>query len=252
MKRPYNFKNLIDQIFGRLTVIGELPDVYYPSGARRVQWKCMCECGKETNVLACQLTSGKTKSCGCLKNENLVDRVFKHGMTKTNEYMIWAAIKDRCRNPNNKKYDDYGGRGIFLQKSWEEDFLKFYNYVGPKPGMGYSIDRIDNNKGYEEGNVRWATTKEQRNNQRKVRGKNRFKYVAYHKASGSYTGGFKFEDKRAGLPLHSDEEEQARRVYLKYREMYGEFPRYIEEDLIYLGLLNESGECDEEEDLSEA
>lgn len=80
----------------------------------------------------------------------------KHGMTGTKEHRAWSEMKQRCHNPNNDKYKWYGARGITVCDLWRNDFLAFYSHIGPRPS-GYEIDRIDNDKGYEPGNVRWTT-----------------------------------------------------------------------------------------------
>ncbi len=80
------------------------------------------------------------------------------------EYRCFSNAKDRCTNPNNNRFQHYGGRGIkFLFSSFEE----FYNSVGKRPSAGFSLDRIDNEGDYEFGNVRWSTSSEQHKNQRK-------------------------------------------------------------------------------------
>lgn len=70
---------------------------------------------------------------------------------------IWGSMISRCHNRNCPKYNYYGGRGILVCDEWRESFKSFYDAVGPRPGKGYELDRIDNNDGYRPGNVRWAT-----------------------------------------------------------------------------------------------
>ena len=88
----------------------------------------------------------------------------KHGATKTVEYRIWRGIKARCLYPNVKCYPRYGGAGITISPLWVNDFLAFLAEIGPRPTPDHSVDRIDATKGYEPGNVRWATRVEQANN----------------------------------------------------------------------------------------
>lgn len=83
-------------------------------------------------------------------------------------YRVWCAIKDRCLNPNSKtSYPKYGGRGITICDRWRDSFEAFLEDMGERP-EGTSIDRIDNNKGYEPGNCRWADKWTQSRNRRNV------------------------------------------------------------------------------------
>ena len=92
----------------------------------------------------------------------------KHGMHQSPEYGIWEEMKQRCLNPNNKKYYRYGGRGITVHPAFL-NFVGFYAEVGPRPAAGYTIERLDNNRGYEPGNVAWRTYAQQnRNNSRNI------------------------------------------------------------------------------------
>jgi hypothetical protein len=86
----------------------------------------------------------------------------------TPEYTAWNAAKTRTRNPHYKGWRHYGGRGIRMAPEWLNDFPAFLAHIGPRPGPGYSIDRIDVDGDYAPGNVRWATVAEQRMNQRRA------------------------------------------------------------------------------------
>jgi hypothetical protein len=131
-------------------------------------WTCQCDCGGTVTVLAGHLSSGHTQSCGCLHPEVTSARNFKHGLTGTPElYAYWSA-KNRCENPDHPSYRRYGGRGIKFQFASFEEFI---TEVGPRPSGTdkkgaalYSIDRINNDGHYENGNLRWATKSQQMKN----------------------------------------------------------------------------------------
>lgn len=127
-------------------------------------WHCECACGKTSSVLANRLTSGNTKSCGCLKKSVLGMSTTKHGKAGTRTHRIWKAMRNRCNNPSTPRYKDYGGRGITVCQRWDS-FENFLADMGEAP-EGKSIDREDNDKGYEPGNCRWATPSEQNENTR--------------------------------------------------------------------------------------
>lgn len=142
------------QKFNSLTVIKEIERREYMR-----QVLCRCNCGKEIIVRVYDL--GRNRSCGCEKKNNL-----RHGMSGTPEYAAWKSIKTRCYDPNFIEYQHYGGRGIKVCDEWKDDFRAFYNHIGPRPGSGYSVDRIDNDGDYEPGNVKWSTKSEQHRNTR--------------------------------------------------------------------------------------
>ncbi len=153
---------------GRLEVVST---PYRVRGHLRVD--CKCDCGTTKQFHESNVRSGKSRSCGC--NRVIVGKAklgiaTKHGGAggaKTVEYKAWCAIIDRCTNPRSKIYADYGGRGIALCAAWRHDFKAFLEHIGPRPTGRYSVDRIDNDRGYEPGNVRWATDETQNRNQRR-------------------------------------------------------------------------------------
>jgi hypothetical protein len=151
------------QVFTRLTVIEKAG--YSPHD--KVMWRCLCECGNEVIVVGESLHCGLTKSCGCLRADRARERA-THGMTNSPEYRSWAAMKTRCLNPNGHAFNYYGGRGIAVCDRWRDSFEAFYADMGPRP-TGRSLDRIDNDRGYEPDNCRWATATEQNNNRRNVK-----------------------------------------------------------------------------------
>lgn len=85
----------------------------------------------------------------------------QHGMTNTRIYSIWCKMKERCNNPNNKKYQNYGGRGISVCDEWNNSFLNFYNDMIDSYSDDLTIDRIDVNGNYEKSNCKWSTLYEQ-------------------------------------------------------------------------------------------
>lgn len=89
---------------------------------------------------------------------------YVHGRTRSRVYQVWKNMKQRCFNKRNPQYKDYGARGISVHKRWLS-FATFVSDVG-EPPSGYTLERINNDRGYEPKNVKWAPPMEQQNNRR--------------------------------------------------------------------------------------
>ena len=145
-------EEMIGKTYERLTVKESL----YYKGNHTTKMLCDCSCGKENlKVIASQLLSGKTRSCGCLKVEAIVKRSLKHGGAKrggmTAEYSVWRDIHKRCSDTDNQVY---GGKGIKVDPSWSE-FSVFLSDMGTKPHKNSTIERLDNSLGYSKENCVW-------------------------------------------------------------------------------------------------
>lgn len=151
--------DLSKQKFGRLQPICRRPNI----GIRTI-WLCKCDCGVEKEIPAASLTSGRTKSCGCLRKEVSSKQSRTHGLAGTPEYSSWNHMMVRCSDTSADNYKRYGGRGIAVIKRWHK-FENFLKDMGPRP-EGMSLERRKNDKGYSKANCCWATASEQMRNRR--------------------------------------------------------------------------------------
>jgi hypothetical protein len=171
--------------FGRWVVLGIAAE---RSRTGKAQFLCECACGTVKAVLGASLIQGKSVSCGCLKRELLSARKTTHGHSRvgavTREYGVWRHMLERCLNPADKSFKNYGGRGITVCDRW-----RFGNSAGPGGyecfradvgaiPCGLSVDRRDNDGNYEPGNIRFTTPTGQRRNQRPISAETRAKLAA--------------------------------------------------------------------------
>lgn len=155
-------KDITGQVFGKLLAVSYLEK----SKNGRVVWQCNCACGKQTTAYSTDLRLGRKTSCGCLNVPGEGHRFYKHGKSESKVFNTWRQIKDRCLNPNNKSYCDYGEVGVTVADCYLNNFEAFYKDVGDPPSLKHSIDRIDPKRGYEPGNLRWVTLEYQQRNKR--------------------------------------------------------------------------------------
>lgn len=151
-------------VFGRWHVTSKGESRTTPGGTTKPYWLCTCTCGEVREVRAEHLASGRSISCGCHKREAAAIQKLTHGGRLTKLYDVWTQMIQRCHNPRNKRFSDYGGRGITVCERWR-DFAIFRDDMG-EPPTGKSIERNNNDAGYSPDNCRWATPLEQAKNKR--------------------------------------------------------------------------------------
>lgn len=177
MRKAYNFIDLTNEKFGRLTAIKYLGNS---------KWLCKCDCGKEIIAERGTLRTGSKKSCGCLLKEsskklitqyNLNRRRWKdlpYDKTQFVLYNVWGKMMDRCYNKSSIRYEDWGGRGIKVCEEWH-NFGSFYKwainlgYDITQPWYNRTLDRINNSGNYEPSNCRIVSMKVQNKNKRKYK-----------------------------------------------------------------------------------
>lgn len=147
--------SLVNQVFGGLKVTSEI------IGASPRKFMCLCVCGRSIPVLLGNLRGREGReipvSCGCLAKAHKKQAAKCLGFSHTSLYPVWHNMVNRCTDPRNKKYSNYGGRGIGVCPEWLADFLVFRKWAMDQPyEKGLEIDRKDNDKGYGPDNCHFV------------------------------------------------------------------------------------------------
>lgn len=201
------------QRFGRLVVVEEVERV-----GRHRSMLAECDCGTVKTVRLSHLTGGQIVSCGC----HLRDLRFKHGMYGKKIYRVWGTMIQRCTNPHDNGWGNYGGRGIKVCERWH-DFQAFYEDMGSPPAARMEIDRINNDGNYEPGNCRWTTaTIQKRNRRKRAAVSSKYRGVCWRKISSKWQAEIKVAGRRRFLGLFANEEDAAR-AYDAVARMYAGF-----------------------------
>lgn len=204
--------------YGHLTVLGVIrrPCAGRPSGERAVL--VQCDCGEITSVRPVDLRRYQNPSCGCQRRPT-------HGLSSHPLFRTWKDMLRRCEDPRVAGYETYGGRGIQVSAEFH-DPRKFIAYIevnlGSRPA-GMELDRIDADRGYEAGNLRWATKAQQQANVRKKGIKSRYKGVA--PAGSRWRARLQGASTYRHLGCFDSEEEAARAYDAAALEVWGEFAR---------------------------
>ena len=168
--------DLVGQRFGRLVVVEEVGRNKH-GGAL---WSCACDCGVAITISGNHLRRGTTKSCGCYQKDRAREGNVLHGMAGCREYGSYKNMRNRCTNPNNKYYYNYGGRGITVCEQWNT-FEQFYKDMGPCP-ENFTLERMNNDGNYEPSNCIWASRVTQASN-RRVKQNNTTGYIGVYRYS---------------------------------------------------------------------
>ena len=224
-------ENLYGKSYHYLTIISNIVRI------RRVRNRsyntdvyCRCRCGVIKACFLSRLKNSSNISCGCLSREAAKINGKKrstHGLSRSRIYMIWDHIRARCRNQNNPGWKNYGGRGIEICNEWFDSFPSFYEWAMKN---GYedtlTIDRRDNNLGYNPDNCRWITSRQNslnRPKRRSVNSTSRYKGVSWSKQQNKWKVGIKNYSEQMHLGYFEHEIDAAKAYDKKAREIFGDY-----------------------------
>lgn len=140
--------------FGRLVIIEEGEPYFWRGRFSRRRWRCLCDCGAETEVRDDQFKSGRTISCGCARDEAGRERLLRHGARsgncRTPEYDAWQAMLRR-----------FGSDGVVGEWRLPDGvgFSNFFDRMGLRPGRAHTLSRLDSRKPFGPGNCIWSIEK---------------------------------------------------------------------------------------------
>lgn len=210
--------------FNRLEILGEqFPIRQY---GKRLQFVvCKCDCGAVVVAQLSKLTSGHTKSCGCLHLEILCEKRLKHGESATRLYVIWRRMRSRCKERFGKTFEKYRGRGVSVCREWDsfENFKKWAIQSGYQNGL--TIDRRHSNGNYDPENCRWVNEVRQSQNRRKITrpASSRFKGVSLQSGTNRWAARIRVFGQSIALGNFKSEQEAAEAYDSAARIQFGEF-----------------------------
>ena len=152
-------KSRVGERFNKLTITGVAEPYITPKGISCARWECICDCGEVISVRFSALTSGNTKSCGCIRRGSSKPGNIVHGYRDHPLWPVYYSMIRRCVDPKDSSYPKYGGRGITVcdrkKNNKKEGFPNFLEDMGERPDR-FNLDRIDPEQGYCPENCRWV------------------------------------------------------------------------------------------------